>query len=110
MAVLLLLSCGKPESADLVFRHPTIVDVKTGELKSDQMVVVRDGVMTDILSAAHSSAYDAATVVEAAGGFEVSRALCCPMLSALRTRSWQATSPQRVRLSMQRRRTSATTP
>ena len=70
LAVLSLLSCvGERESADLVIRHATIVDVATGELSSDHAVVVRDGVIAGIIPAKRASAYDAATDIDAEGLF-----------------------------------------
>ncbi len=69
IAASLLLSCGQREPVDLVIRNATIVDVESGELNTGRAVVVRDGVITDIVSSKRASAYDAATQVDATGGF-----------------------------------------
>jgi imidazolonepropionase-like amidohydrolase len=69
MAAVMLLSCGRPEPADLVIRHATIVDIATGELKGDQAVVVRDGLIAAVIPAERASAYHGTAEVDADGRF-----------------------------------------
>lgn len=63
------LACNQPEPVDLVVVGATIVDVDDGDLVAGRLVVVRDGLIREVVSAERAADYAAASIVDGAGTY-----------------------------------------
>ncbi len=88
--VVLTTACtgASPQSADLVIRHVTVVDVLDGSLHQDQTLFVESGRLTAVLPSPRTSIPAGARVVDGAGQFAVPGLWDAHVHSAASKRAW----------------------
>jgi len=69
VTVAVFSGCAHRESVDLVIRNATIIDVENGDVISDHLVVINDGLVTHIVPDEHAAHFEAATAIDGGGGF-----------------------------------------